>query len=569
MGWAGVGIRVTFGVGVGLVTAFSAASAQTGALALTECRLPGLAHAVLCGVVERPLAPLQGELPASPPAPPAPPRPLQRAASAAGAVTSVSPAVTPAATPAATINIHYVVVPAMARRKLPDPVFLLAGGPGQSAIGAAPSLLPLFTRLNNRRDIVFVDQRGTGRSAPLACPQRAGPNDSNADADADLDADQQVEQMRACQAALLKLPYIRTPGDLGHFTTTLAMHDLDAVRAQLGAPRINLVGVSYGTRAALEYMRLYPGRARRVVLDAVAPPDMALPASMSTDAQAAWDGWLRFCERDAACHADYPRLRGDWAALLKSLPKTLTVTDPRSGLPQRLRVTRETVLALLRGALYTPAVAAALPAAIQAAAAGRWQALLGLGALQRPRPDLQPALGMHFSVVCAEDMAAPPTVKRPANPPGADFGSTGSTLYQRVCARWPRGPVPAAFYGVPATTTPTLLFSGGLDPATPPRHGARVAQALGSAARHVVVANAGHGVLGIGCARDVVFRFIDAEGDGDDERAATGVDASCLNGIPHPSAFAPLRQPGPAPARTPIRLTPGTPTHVPPTGAAP
>ena len=460
---------------------------------------------------------------------------------------------TPASAPEAHISIHYVVVPAMARRKLPDPVFLLAGGPGQSAISAAAQLLPLFSRLNNRRDIVFVDQRGTGRSAPLDCPDRADPNDPY-----DADLDQQVKQLLACQAALLKRPYLRTPADLGHFTTTLAMHDLDAVRAQLDAPRINLIGISYGTRAALEYMRLYPQAARRSVLDAVAPPDMALPASMSTDAQAAWDGWLSFCERDAACHADHPRLRGTWAALLQSLPKTVTVTAPHSGLPQRLRLTRATLLGAVRGAMYVPAVAAALPAALDAAAAGRWEALLGLGALQRSRPDLQPALGMHFSVVCAEDMGmgmdtgmnvAAPGV---ANAPGADFGSIGAALYQRVCARWPRGAVPAAFHKIATTATPTLLFSGGLDPATPPRHGTRVAQALGSAAQHVVVANAGHGVLGIGCARDVVFRFIDAV----DDRAATHVDASCLNSIPHPPAFAPARPPALAPARAPIRSAP-------------
>ena len=521
---AGSGLALT-SAGL-LAAALTLASARSAAAAatLTECRLPGLAHAVLCGVVERPLAPPGGQAPA---ALQAPPQAAQAAASTPGE---------------ATLSIHYVVVPALARRKLPDPVFLLAGGPGQSAIGAAPQLLPLFSRLNNRRDIVFVDQRGTGRSAPLDCPQRSDAPD------ADMNTDQQVAQLLACQATLLKRPYLRTSADLGHFTTTLAMHDLDAVRAQLGAARINLVGISYGTRAALEYMRLYPQAVRRSVLDAVAPPDMALPASMSTDAQAAWDGWLNFCERDAACHADHPGLRGSWAALLRSLPKTLTVTAPPSGLPQRLRLTRDTLLAAVRGALYTPAVAAALPAALDAAAAGRWEALLGLGALQRPRPELQPALGMHFSVVCAEDMnmdmnkamAAPET----ANAPGSDFGSTGSALYQRVCARWPRGAVPAAFYKIASTTTPTLLFSGGLDPATPPRHGARVAQALGGAAQHVVVANAGHGVLGIGCARDVVFRFIDAV----DDHAATAVDASCLNSIPHPPAF--------APARAPIRSAP-------------
>lgn len=444
------------------------------------------------------------------------------------------------AQPAGTrIDVHYIVVPAMARRKLPDPVFVLAGGPGQSAIGIAAGTLPLFSRLNNRRDIVFVDQRGTGRSAPLEC---ADPTHEPLAEQAD--PNRQFEQLMDCKAALLKLPYIRSPDDLGLFTTTIAVQDLDAVRQQLGATRINLVGVSYGTRVALEYMRQFPSAVRRSVLDAVAPPDMALPASFSTDGQAAWDALLRACEGDPVCHGRYPALRADWAALLKSLPKPVTTAHPLSGATERFTLTREMVLGAVRGALYAPAVAAALPAAITAAAGGRYDGLVGVGALLSSRKGSQPALGMHFSVVCAEDLPklTDPERAAPANPPGADFGSDQAVLYQRVCARWPRGKVPSAFYHVPPSLAPTLLFSGGLDPATPPRHGERTAKALGPTARHVVVPNAGHGVMSIGCARDVVYRFIDAAQDSD----ATAVDAACLNAIPRPPVFQPITLPAEA-----------------------
>jgi len=125
-----------------------------------------------------------------------------------------------------------------------------------------------------------------------------------------------------------------------------------------------------------------------------------------------------------------------------------------------------------------------------------------------------------------------------ANPPGIDFGNDQAALYQRVCARWPRGEVPAAFYRVPPSRAPVLLFSGGLDPVTPPRHGERIAKALGPGAQHVVVPNAGHGAMAIGCARDVIFRFIDAVQDSD----ATAVDAGCLKAIPRPPAFQPVAE---------------------------
>ena len=111
---------------------------------------------------------------------------------------------------------------------------------------------------------------------------------------------------------------------------------------------------------------------------------------------------------------------------------------------------------------------------------------------------------------------------------------------ERVCAQWPRGAVPADFYKIAASSTPTLLFSGGADPATPPRHGARIAAALGPATQHVVVPNAGHSVLGVGCARDLLYRFIDAA----DDAAATAIDAGCVKAIPRPGVFIPMSMDG-------------------------
>jgi pimeloyl-ACP methyl ester carboxylesterase len=191
------------------------------------------------------------------------------------------------------------------------------------------------------------------------------------------------------------------------------------------------------------------------------------------------------------------------------------------------------LLAAVRGPLYSPALAAALPAAIHAAAQGRFDALMGLGASFGAGRAAQIAMGMHFSVLCAEDL---PLLSGTLDVPGPDFGRDGARQYEQVCANWPRGTVPPAFYAVPASRAPALLLSGGLDPATPPRHGERVARALGPTAQHVVVPNAGHGVMGIGCVRDVIYRFIDAPED----TAASAVDASCVKAIPRPAAFRPL-----------------------------
>lgn len=462
------------------------AAAQT----LSPCRVAGFSTQVQCGMVQRALNPAQ-------------PQGVQ-------------------------IEVHYVVVPALARRKLADPVFLLAGGPGQSAIGLAPLLTKQMRRLNNRRDLVFVDQRGTGQSAPLQCD-----DDQRSPLAQQLDPVRRSTLMRQCLGQLQKLPY----GDLRFFTTPLAMQDIDAVRIALGAPRINLVGGSYGTRAALEYARQFPLQVRRMVIDGVAPPDIALPASVSTDSQAAFNALLAACEQDASCQKAYPKLRADWAALLAQLPQPVTLTHPLTGAPESLTLTREMVLGSVRGPLYSPALASALPYAITQAQQGRYDALMGLAGALTTNKSARLAIGMHLSVVCAEDM---PRLDKSTDKPGADFGGEFGQLYIDTCAYWPRGTVPDAFYTVPASKAPALVLSGGLDPVTPVRHGARIAQALGSKAQHVVVPNAGHGVMTLECMRDVLYRFIDVE----DDAQATTVDAACVKNIPRPPAFMPVAADG-------------------------
>lgn len=150
-----------------------------------------------------------------------------------------------------------------------------------------------------------------------------------------------------------------------------------------------------------------------------------------------------------------------------------------------------------------------------------------------PRPGTGVAVGMHFSVVCAEDV---PRLGQSADTPGRDFGTDSADLYRRACARWPRGEVPAAFYEIARSDAPVLLLSGGLDPVTPPRHGERVAKRLGPRSTHRVVANSGHGVLQVRCMADVLHRFVDAA----DADEALAVDTSCADALPRPPMFEPL-----------------------------
>ncbi|MEO7850999.1 MAG: alpha/beta fold hydrolase, partial [Rubrivivax sp.] len=315
-----------------LLAGMAPAAADTLASITHSCRLPGVEHEARCGELTRPLDLSQ-----------------------------------PGGT---TIQLHFAVLPALARNHKPDPVFFIAGGPGQSAIELAGPIGRLLGRMGTRRDIVLVDQRGTGRSAPLLCEAQA----PTAPLAQQLDPALQVLRIARCRQALVQLAH----GDLRHYGTAIASADLDAVRQVLKVEQINLVGVSYGTRVALDYMRQFPASVRRSVLDGVTPPDMVLPQAAAIDTQAAFDALLEACAADSACEQRYSGLRNDWQALLGSLPRTVRLTHPVSGTVETIQLTRAMLLGMVRGPLYSPVLASALPAALHAAARGNFTPLVGL-----------------------------------------------------------------------------------------------------------------------------------------------------------------------------------------------
>lgn len=441
------------------------------------CRIAGFAQELRCGVVQRPLNPEQPD--------------------------------------GTRIEVHYAVLPSQDKNKLHDAVFLLAGGPGQSAINVAGFGQAVLGRLNKRRDLVFVDQRGTGRSASLDCPELNLAGAPQTD-------DQQFKHSEACRERLQKLPY----GDLRYFTTSIAVQDLEAVRQQQGYDKINLVGASYGTRVGLEYLRQFPGSVRRVVLDGVVPPQMRIP---DQDAGLALQGVFDQCSKNKVCNTAYPDLQKQWQELLKSTPKQIRVVHPRLGTALDFTLSRATLIGMVHRSLYSPVAAAALPFSLHQAAHGNFQALVALsGMTNLPGPE-GINYGMHFSVWCSEIFA------RPLDPANDDFDQVQQALYQRTCKNWPRGKIPDGFFSIPAARSPVLLLSGGIDPVTPVRHGDMVAAALGKNALHVSLQNAGHGLLAQGCMPDVVFRFLNAI----DDAAALKTDHACVRQIPRPTVWLP------------------------------
>ncbi len=428
------------------------------------------------------------------------------------------------------ITLNLVVLPSVSADVRPDPVFFLAGGPGQGAAQLAQQIQVLFRRVQRNRDIVLVDQRGTGRSNPLDCK-------SSGETLADLTEsdDAQIAKLKTCLAGL--------KGDVRLYTTNIAMDDLDDVRAHLGYDRVNLYGGSYGTRAALVYLRRHGAHVRSIVLDGVAPMDMRLPLYAARDAQRSLDALLRDCEGDAACRAAFPGLSARVRTLVARLdaePVRQRVVHPRTGASEETVVTGRLVASILFGALYSPLTSSIVPSLVSQAERHDFQGLLALAFAGETTTDNM-SLGMQLSVICSEDAGRYTPADLARETSGSVFGAHLMVGQVKACEFWPRGEVSADYYAPVVSDVPALVLSGDLDPVTPPTWGAEVVRHLRNGV-HYTAAATGHGVVATACGSRLVSDFIE-------RGRADGLDAGCLSTLRRPGFF--LTPAGPEP--TPVR----------------
>ena len=420
------------------------------------------------------------------------------------------------------IELEIVVIPAVADNAEPDPLFFLAGGPGQAATELAGPLARLLARVRRTRDLVFVDQRGTGGADEMICAFFESASDGDESNESFQVDTLPLERVREC------LDEIETNADPRHYTTPVAMDDLDEVRAALGYETINLLGGSYGTRAVLVYMRRHPERVRTAVLDGLAPVSMRLPSNMSVDAHDALDRLFADCEADTGCREAFPDLPQTFAGVIADLeasPRVLGATHPRTGEPFESTLTASRFAADLRAVLYYPTLASLLPWTIARAAAGDFAPYL---AQSVPLNEFGGMLNaaVSLSVVCAEDVSQLDADEATRLASGGVLGRESIAAWIDACTVWPVADLPAGYFEPVRSDAPTLLLSGALDPVTPPRWGEDVLRGLGNA-RHVVAPGAGHGVLVRGCTADVVARFIAAGSHAE-------LDVSCIEQIRRP-----------------------------------
>lgn len=426
-----------------LLTALPAAS-----LELKPCRLPGLDREARCGTYEV----------------------FENRAAASGRK----------------IPLRVAVIPASGTPVEPDPVLYFEGGPGGSAVESGPGLADeLATALRNR-DLVLIDVRGSGGSAPLRCPKPSVEETLETFLDS-----------AGCREALAR------DHDLAQYTTDAIVDDADEVRAALGYPNINLLGASYGTRAALVYLRRHPDRVRTVHLHSVLPLDARVPMFLAPHTQAAFEKMAAACAAEPACHAAFPDPKADLQAVLSRLqaaPAEVPVRDEDQKV-RMLRLSRNGAAQTVRYLLYRPAGVRGLPFLLRLAAAGN------LEPLAQAAHDIATAMlasspgGLYLSVTCAEDVAFVDSAEAARLAEGTFMGGFRVQQQLAACKEWPAAKVPAGFLEPVRSSVPVLIYAGENDPTTPPEWAERVARTL-PGSRILTVPGGAHvfyGLPGVEC----------------------------------------------------------------------
>jgi len=420
---------------------------------------------------------------------------------------------------APTIDIHIARLPAREPGANVAPITLIAGGPGQSSTDVFPSVLHAFRHLRERHDVILVDQRGTGQSAPLECPA-ADDIDLNLDFDVD-------ETRRLSEECLLHLEQ-----DPRWYTTSVAVVDLDGVRRALGYPSWHLYGVSYGTRVAIHYARRFPEHVNSLLLDAVVPPGIAIGEDVIATGDAALQNIFARCAATEGCNTAFPDIESQAETLLDELAtqaRRVTYEDVSLGQQRTLEFTADHLSTTLRLLSYSAHGASILPSLLADAINDDYFAPLArLTALQIKALGESLTTGMYNAVICTEDA--------PLISPSSEVKTTGRYLrtdvaaqLQAACSPWPNGVVDSDFHTPFESAIPTLIMSGSADPITPPSYGEVVLKNL-SNARHVVNTGLGHMQAPHGCMPQIIAEFVTNE-------SPEKLDTDCLNRLQPPAFF--------------------------------
>jgi pimeloyl-ACP methyl ester carboxylesterase len=430
------------------------------------------------------------------------------------------------------IDLYMVVLPARSPNPAPDPLFYINGGPGYGSAGTAAGMGQFLDEIRNQRDIVLLDQRGTGKSHPLYCELPGGEDDLQNY----MRTLFPMATLRDCE------PQLAAKADLTQYTTPIAMDDLDEVRQWLGYERINVYGGSYGSRAAQAYMRQHPQHVRSAILAGAIIMDARMPLYHARKAQESIDKLFDDCAAEESCRTAFPDLRGDLAKVIARLeqgPVKQTIPHPKTGKPVELSIPLGAFTTTLRAMQYSPFLSLRIPLYVHMAAQGDYGPMIRGTILDRTDPDWN--IGMYLSVTCAEDVARIDPRQVPNLIANTYQGDDRIRDQVEACSFWPRAKVEEDFFKPVESPIPTLILTGWLDPATPPEWAAEVQRHLPNSL-NVVIRDAAHGPGGlsnIGCYPKLISDFV-ANG------TPFGLDTSCIKEMKRPP-FLTKEEPLPGP----------------------
>ncbi len=408
------------------------------------------------------------------------------------------------------IELRVAVVPALNLTPELDPLVPIAGGPGQGSVQFYTAYSSAFEDVRRNRDILLIDQRGTGESATMDCEF------DDDMVDGEYSAELTIEYTEQCLEQL--------PHDPRFFTTSVAVTDMEAVREALGYSSLNLYGVSYGTRVAQHFARRYPDSTRTVIIDGVIPPQISLGPEIATESQKAVDNILARCAEDEACNEHFPNVADDFkrvVATLRTAPVAIEIPNPSTGRPEAIDFGEGELAGAIRLLAYHPNAVAIMPLLIHEAGEGNYVPLGSQFMMTMIAMIDSLSLGMHNAVVCTEDV--PFYDKSTIDYEGLEASYMGAfqlEALEAICSVWPAGPIDDEFKMPLATNLPVLLLSGDADPITPPRYADLAAADLENAL-HLIGKNQGHGQIGVGCTARLVADFIDSAD-------LDSIDAECL-----------------------------------------
>jgi len=423
------------------------------------------------------------------------------------------------------ITLHVAIAPATGKTTEADPVFFFAGGPGQAASETWVIIRSTLNKLRKSRDIVMIDQRGTGQSNKLACE-----SDIEEDLNQEIDLDLIRTETEKCLAGL--------DGDPRLYTTSIAMGDYNQVREAIGYDKINIMGVSYGTRAAQVYLRLFPETVRTVTLDSVVPMQLALGQEHAPMLDRSVRTVFEDCSRDATCNSLFQGQAGDLYALfaqLRSEPRQITIINPVTGEPQEMRLTADTLAVAIRFLSYASETQALIPLLVhEALNTGNLSRLASQATLVMAGLNEMLARGMELSVMCSEDY---PFIDLAADQSDTLIGNLFLEVIGTQCKVWPQGKVAEGFHQAVVSDVPVLLMSGERDPVTPPHYAALTAETF-SNSLNLVARGRSHSVMKNICLRDITTEFIN-------KGNIEGLDTACVENILPAPFFTSLLGPDP------------------------